>query len=372
MQIRLLKRGIYRRLGFTLIELLVVIAIIAVLVALLLPAVQQAREAARRSQCKNNLKQLGLALHNYHETYGIFPFGSGGTNAGPNNNANRLSGAVVLLPFLDQTPLWNVISAPMNAGFMGAAKAYPAMGAEPWNWDNPVYPPWTVNIPIFRCPSDKYSGPGGAPWGKTNYAFCIGDTSTSINAQSPFQWGSPEPRGMFYAMSRLGFQDCRDGSSNTIAMGEMALSQDNTTIYGNVARSVGGLTTPLNCMNQANGKLYTNPGNTGDWRGYDWADGATSHSWFQTILPPNSPSCGASTWDDDNGIFSASSRHPGGVHVLMCDGAVRFISESISAGNASATDPAAGRGGGSVPGASPYGIWGALGTRNAGEIIGEF
>src|SRR5438552_8131033 len=107
-----------RRLGFTLIELLVVIAIIAVLIALLLPAVQQAREAARRSQCKNNLKQLGLALHNYHETYGVFPFECGGTGwtGSGTGNWGRLSGTVVLLPFLDQTPLWNQISTALPGG----------------------------------------------------------------------------------------------------------------------------------------------------------------------------------------------------------------------------------------------------------------
>src|SRR5262245_31606503 len=97
------------RFGFTLIELLVVIAIIAVLVAMLLPAVQQGREAARRSQCKNNLKQLGLALHNYHEVYTVFPFECGGTGWTGDGTGSwgRLSGTVLLLPFMDQAPLWN-------------------------------------------------------------------------------------------------------------------------------------------------------------------------------------------------------------------------------------------------------------------------
>src|SRR5262245_48623779 len=122
------------RFGFTLIELLVVIAIIAVLVALLLPAVQQAREAARRSQCKNNLKQLGLALHNYHDVYGIFPFECGGTGWTGNGTGNwaRLSGMVVLTPYIDQAPLWNQISNKLPGGVV--AGFYPAMGPEPWDW----------------------------------------------------------------------------------------------------------------------------------------------------------------------------------------------------------------------------------------------
>src|SRR5690348_4004442 len=141
------------RRAFTLIELLVVIAIIAVLIALLLPAVQQAREAARRAQCKNSLKQLGLALHNYHDVYNVFPFGQGGTNNGSgSSNQNVLSGVVMLLPYLDQTPLWNQISS----GGTFATGTYLPMGPNPQNWD--VYPPWTIQIPVLRCPSDRYAG----------------------------------------------------------------------------------------------------------------------------------------------------------------------------------------------------------------------
>ena len=357
----------WRRAGFTLIELLVVIAIIAILVALLLPAVQQAREAARRTQCRNNMKQLGLALHNYHDVYNTFPSLAGGTNAGPVNSSNRLSAMVMLLPYIDQAPLWNQIS---TAGTFtptggGGPKLYPAMGPEPWNWD--VYPPWTVQIPGLRCPSDRYAGSSNSPFGKTNYGFVCGDTIQSLNAQSPWTWWTPEPRGMFYCMSKLGLQDCLDGTSNTLAMTEMALSQEPNTVFGNVAMGIG-LPNPAACMATQVQKTYVTGTQTKDYRGYSWCDAPTSICWVSTNIPPNGPSCNVGTgWEGDNGVFSATSRHVGGVTVLLCDGSVRFVSENINTGNLAATDPAASRGVGAVPGQSPYGVWGALGTRKGGE-----
>ncbi len=356
------RRRYWQRAGFTLIELLVVIAIIAILVALLLPAVQQAREAARRSQCKSNLKQFGLALHNYHDVYNTFPSLAGGTSV----SSGRLSANVMLLPFIDQVPLWNQISSGGTFTVNGNPMTYPPMGPVPWNWD--VYPPWTVQVPILRCPSDRYAGSSNAPWAKTNYGYVCGDTVTSMNAQNPWTWWTPEPRGMFYCQSKLGVGDCLDGTSNTIAMAEMALAQDNTTVFGNVALGIGGLTTPTNCAATAVQRTYVAGTQTKDYRGYSWDDAATGMQWVQTILPPNSPSCTVgTTWEGDIGIYSSTSRHTGGVQVLMCDGAVHFISENINTGNLAATDPAAGRGVGAVPGMSPYGVWGALGTRKGGE-----
>jgi len=372
-------RAVARK-AFTLIELLVVIAIIAVLVALLLPAVQQAREAARRAQCKSQLKQLGVALHNYHETHKVFPSGQGGpsNNAAGVVNGNLLSPTVMLLPFIDQAPLWNTISGglPQTGSVYGTlAKAYPPMGPGSLNWDSPVYPPETVNIPLMRCPSDRYAGSQKAPWAKSNYAYCLGDTVTQTNAETTWTWWQPEPRGMFYSFSKLGLADINDGSSNTIAVAEMALAQDATSIYGNVVQNAGVITVPQNCMNMATAKKYnTTPPSGSDWRGWSWMSAYVGTSMFQTILPPNSPSCGSTGWQDDVGIYSASSRHNGGVHALLCDGAVRFISESINTGNLGATELAAARSGlaGAVGGVSPYGVWGALGTRSGGETVGDF
>jgi prepilin-type N-terminal cleavage/methylation domain-containing protein/prepilin-type processing-associated H-X9-DG protein len=361
------------RLGFTLIELLVVIAIIAVLVALLLPAVQQAREAARRSQCKNQLKQLGVALHNYHDTYKIFPSASGGTT-GNSGNGDRLSGMVMLLPYIDQSPLWNSISGglPQTGSIFGTLQtAYPKMGPVPWNWDSPVYPPWTVQVPLLRCPSDTYGGSQNYPYGKTNYGFNYGDSYTS-NTAAPFEWWTPEPRGLFYFHSKLGVADCNDGTSNTIAMGEMALAQDATSIFGNIAQNGGG-GPPSACMAlMGPGKKYVASANPTDLRGTDWADGGLQFSGITTILPPNSPSCMATGNNWDPAIVSATSRHTGGAHVLMADGAVRFVSDNISTGNLTLPDLATGKGVGAVGGPSPYGVWGALGSRNGGEPIGDF
>jgi hypothetical protein len=179
---------------------------------------------------------------------------------------------------------------------------------------------------------------------------------------------------MFYWQSSLGFSSITDGSSNTVALAEMALSQDTNTIWGNVQKSVGGLTTPANCVSKANSRQYTSAplANQSDWRGWSWMSAQVGVAFFQTILPPNSPSCGSTGWEDDIGIYSAASRHVGGAHALLCDGAVRFISENISSGNASTTELASGKGGGPVQGPSPYGIWGALGSRAGGEVVSDF
>src|SRR5262249_6699496 len=142
-----------RKTGFTLIELLVVIAIIAVLVALLLPAVQQAREAARRSQCKNNLKQLGLALHNYHEQYKVFCNSRGGPNDGSGRQGDE-SGMVQLLPFIDQAPLYQQIPSTVPNVC----------------WDT-GFAPWRAQIGVFLCPSAPVPIPQGAPVALKSYKF---------------------------------------------------------------------------------------------------------------------------------------------------------------------------------------------------------
>jgi len=359
-----------KRAGFTLIELLVVIAIIAVLMALLLPAVQQAREAARRTQCRNHLKQLGIALHNYHDVYLRFPHGRGGTghpdggtvNAAA-NNVNRASGFIGLLPYLDQGPLYNTMSGPLTIG----GTTYPAFGPRT---DNTAYTPFMTQIPALQCPS-SLPRTQAVLGGQTNYGFCWGDNSRNITGSESVSARVSvrgDQRGMF------GFQNCRkiamvtDGTSNTIAMAEIATSDDPNMILGGVARSRGTqmYDSPITCLaegDRATGLLSTTGSNAG-WRGNGWANGVVTYTGFNTILPPNSPTCMQSSNDHSNGVVSATSFHEGGIHALMADGAVRFISENIDCGDLSRTDV--------KTGPSPYGVWGALGSIAGGETVGEF
>ena len=197
-------RPVRRPAGFTLVELLVVISIIAVLMALLLPAVQNSRESARRLQCKNNLKQLGIALHNYAETHLFLPPGAGGTS-GSGSNGERLSGSAFLLPQLEQAALWKRIKqAPLQGG--------PADGA---SFPNPP-----ADLPILLCPSNSL--PQKLPTGSARraYVFCVGDAAVSFNNLTPL---TNETRGAFGWRACRGFRDLTDGTTNTVLMSERAV-----------------------------------------------------------------------------------------------------------------------------------------------------
>ncbi|MGC1274941.1 MAG: DUF1559 domain-containing protein [Planctomycetaceae bacterium] len=349
------------RLGFTLIELLVVIAIIAVLIALLLPAVQQAREAARRTQCKNNLKQLGLALHNYHDTHRVFVFRKGGTSGyglSPKTNSDRLSGFMGLMPFLEQGNLYDRVKAGDVANNVAPG------GPHAWEaWPGGAGAGWNVTIPGVLCPSDG----GTTTERNNNYVFSVGDTI--INNRD-----AQDVRGMFGFRRCVGMGQVTDGTSNTIAMSEH-LRQDLGIRPGNqvkvkegIAVGVGGVnTSPGICMNQASGPYYLASVQAKARHGRAIWDGQPERVAFTTVLSPNAPSCSEESniyADSGSSILSPSSNHTGGVNALLVDGSVRFISDSIHSGDLSRPPV--------TSGISPYGVWGGLGSKDGGEVLGEF
>jgi len=361
-----MSRGLmkYRR-GFTLIELLVVIAIIAILIALLLPAVQQAREAARRAQCKNNLKQLGLAIHNYHDVYGLVPMGSG-LDAGP--GGRRHSGFVGMLPYIDQGPLFDLIAGGGTAASVDGMTDYNGFDFVPWDNNHRAV---RTRIPLLLCPSDADTTVEN-PREKCNYMFSRGDTAWD-HCPSWNGSGGRGLRGMFVGGTGSSgvrrFRDVTDGLSNTIAMGERIKAKPggNTVQTGATSRNLTQATYRTNaaaCLGEldANGRYS---GSIGRWGGTRWLDGAPAFTGMTTVLGPNKASCTDSGGGDQrDGLFEPSSHHTGGVHTLMGDGAVRFISENIDTGNAASGSPSSGP--------TPFGTWGALGSVNGQEPLGEF
>ncbi len=204
--------------------------------------------------------------------------------------------------------------------------------------------------------------------GRTNYVFCYGDT-IERNGSSERKDGT---RGMFQSRYQRTFKDAADGLSNTILMSEVGTDDGTVKVQGWIANDcpnpsqAGGLREVRKLVRNG---LYLNANACEPWRGARWADGRPAFTAFNTVLPPNSASCipFAKPNDWEWGIFSASSYHPGGVHVLMGDAAVRFITDAIDTGNLDARPPSYGNPEGITK--SPYGAWGALGTRNGGESI---
>jgi len=343
--------GRQRRRAFTLIELLVVIAIIGVLVALLLPAVQQAREAARRTQCRNNLKQLGLALHGYHDVFGRFPPATirspncdPARGAGP-SRCNGLSFMARLAPYFDQGPLYNSLDFSVEAA---------------WRDPNPngYAVASATKLALLVCPSDPLKGSTVRPdLGPTSYAACIGNTDNwcadpnwyaGLNGTGNAAYvcsSSENGLAVVYGNSRVRLGDITDGSSNTMVLSEWTMGdpilQQNNDFPGCLSGTSAPPTshTPYEPI------------------GYSWIYANGMHSWaYTTLLRPNDPVialqqnqlCAGSPWVGP-ARFRASSQHEGGVHTLLCDGAVRFVSENLS-----------------------LTIWQNLGNRADGNLLGEF
>jgi prepilin-type N-terminal cleavage/methylation domain-containing protein/prepilin-type processing-associated H-X9-DG protein len=347
--------------GFTLVELLVVIAIIGVLVALLLPAVQAAREAARRSQCVNNLKQLSLAVHNYHDVYNAMPARSGGTQ-GAGTNAGWLSGWIVLLPFYEQGAMYDQIKA-----------GDPANGIPPWGpATGNQWAPWDVSPAVLRCPSDpgRYDGTGAGGTRLNNYCFSSGDDARANDNTNPSL-----TRGVFGCLLWYRFADVTDGLSNTVMLSEKLRCGNNTGGYNPDPRDLDHRfghaildvrANPRLCMTTTDGKFYLATATVERSFGSRFPRGRFNRAGFTTILPPNSPSCLMDTnnqGNSDHGVLSPGSMHPGGVSVAFCDGSVQFISDTIDTGDTSANQA------NDYAGSSRYGVWGALGSKAGGEVV---
>ncbi|MEP3928482.1 DUF1559 domain-containing protein [Rhodopirellula bahusiensis] len=324
--------------------------------------VPRMRQNARRSTCEMNFKKLGLALHNYHSAYNTMTMGCGGTSSGSADeptlgNANRLSPLVGLTPFMEQQALWEEIANPLRAN----GEVFPAMGPVPW-FDPEKYTPWGQRPEVLVCPADPTAKdfPTVASY-TINYGDAVMNVGASPLEEMPPYGRTPGAlRGVFGYQMVFRFRDVLDGLSNTLLMSEARIGGVR------VAKNIPGLIErPAVCIDahEDDQTKYWPEG-----RGACWADGSLLSMGVQTILPPNSRSA-TSEKGELEGVMSASSLHGEGAHVLMADGAVRFASSSIDAGDQESPTVAEGhldKGKTLRPGSpSPYGVWGAMGTRAA-------
>jgi prepilin-type N-terminal cleavage/methylation domain-containing protein len=354
--------------GFTLVELLVVIAIIGVLVALLLPAVQAAREAARRMQCTNHLKQFGIGLHNYADTYLVFPNLRGGWGG---LQANRISPYVQMLPYLEQKNLHDRI----QAGDPTNPTVFPPGGPRgDANWIV-----WNRPPAVFRCPSDVGAVTRGNNDSGHSYVVCMGDQVNFVNT-------TRNSRGMFARQNSRRFAEITDGTSNTLLMSEVCCNVPT----GNGGEFGFAVTAGQVKLNMAYARISSDPTNSPQVcrtvvdgrhfragtivhgrRGIKWTDSPVALITFTTVMPPNGPACADTAsgnfGDQDRLVIPPTSYHPAGVVGVLADGSVRFFSNNINTGNLGAAQPATSA---TEPfgGPSNYGVWGALGSIAGGDV----
>ncbi len=302
-----------RRNAFTLIELLVVIAIIAILVALLLPAVQQAREAARRTQCKNNLKQLAIAAHNYHDTHGTFPLQAGTSLYGYSAQAQ-------LLPFHEQGNLYNLIDfrQPLTVGVAFNPRVNPAIADVAGRV-----------LPILLCPSESgdpyWTDAFGFRWAGGNYLL-NGGSGEGLKYCS-----TSNTDGLFYRGSNIRMRDITDGTSNTVFMAEGLFGNRiaSATALVNPQRQMKRVSLGAPCSATSDQMLAANATGWDGRRASSWISATGYQTLVQGYLTPNSRNPDIIHHGDI--VSGPRSLHTGGIQLSMCDGSVRFVSEHINA-----------------------------------------
>lgn len=314
-----------RRRGFTLIELLVVIAIIAILIALLLPAVQQAREAARRIRCRNNLKQIALALHNYHDAHGFFPYGLNGYGGGCPNYLTFGSWRVMILPYIDQAPLYEEFAPHFGASERCGGTSVRGL------------PEHRIPLDVYFCPSEAGGRSGGVATGWPHELQCPGDAAVAsyvgcTGAHPAAQCSTQLCDGSNCPCEFVGFHFRSRGGRFSGIFSQNSLGADSVS-FRNITDGTSG-TLLL-------GEVAQRRGDVGSWwtcqfGGWPHASTTTGINWAgRTHVWANSE--------------AFASYHEGGANFALADGSVRFISENVD-----------------------LNTFAALGTRAGGEVVGDF